>query len=106
MKTIIIGGNNLEIEDVGLIGKNSVKLELSSDPKFIQRIQSGPELLDKLLKDNHKIYGVNTGVGTNAGSFLSPDLVKEMSSQLIQFHGCALGKHFNEVETRAIVVSR
>lgn len=105
-KLISIGLDNLSIEEVCCIANQDAKIKLSVDPIFKERINKGPKLVLKLLEEKHVIYGVNTGVGENCGSFVPPELIALMPGHVIQFHGCALGRFFTVEETRAIMTAR
>lgn len=107
MSTLItIGRNHVSVEQVGEIANGNPNLALSDDADFSTMISKGADLVKTLLEDNHVIYGVNTGVGDNCGTFITPELRMEMPAHVIQFHGCALGRYFEEEETRAIMISR
>ncbi|XP_021965031.1 histidine ammonia-lyase [Folsomia candida] len=106
MENIIIGNKTITVEEIGEIAGKVKTPALSSDPIFVERIKKGPLLVEKLLKERHVIYGVNTGVGENCGAFVTPELTAVLPSHVIRFHGCALGRFFTEEETRAIMTAR
>jgi histidine ammonia-lyase len=93
--TLVISGNHINIEDVCRVSKREVKLELSSDRNFFNRINDGYKFLEELLAREGKIYGVTTGYGDSVNRGVPIDLVDQLPINLTRFHGCGLGQNFN-----------
>lgn len=104
--TLVISGNHINIEDVCRVSKRDVKLELSSDQNFFNRINDGYKFLEELLAREGKIYGVTTGYGDSVNRGVPIDLVDQLPVNLTRFHGCGLGQNFNIEEGRAILATR
>ena len=61
MKTLIIKGHGLTIEDVVNVARHGQKVELHKDA--IASINTCRAMLENKMKTNEIMYGVNTGIG-------------------------------------------
>lgn len=104
--TIIAGGRNLSIQDVYDVAYKKCHLVLSEDANFLNKINSGSELLDNMLKRDGYIYGVTTGYGDCVTRPVPLDYVNELPLNLTRFHGCGLGEILTPSQTRAVLVVR
>ena len=103
---IVFGNNQLTIEDVVAISCNEAAIALNENAGFKRKINKGAEFLDRLLKEDGVIYGVTTGYGDSCTVNVPIDKVEELPLNLTRFHGCGLGKMFNNQEGRAILAAR
>lgn len=104
--TVTFGGADLVIEDIVAVANKTAGVVLSNDPGFRDKVFSGAEFLDRLLKEDGVIYGVTTGYGDSCTVDIPLDKVPELPLNLIRFHGCGLGKFFSPQEGRAILAAR
>jgi len=105
-ESIVFDGQPLSIEDICLLARQQSKPVLSQDPDFVSRIDKGARFVDTLLKEQGFVYGVTTGYGDSCTVSIPLDLVGELPRHLYTFHGCGLGQHFDEQQTRAILAVR
>lgn len=103
---VTIGCNHISIEDIARLSSQEAICELSSQQDFVDRIRLGPATVEKLVKEGHVIYGVTTGLGESCTVTISPELIAELPSHVIQFHGCGSGAYFDAEQTRAILAAR
>ncbi len=101
-----IGATRLTLDDVSAIAGGERSARVASDPAFRERIDAGARFLDELLARDGVIYGVTTGYGDSCSVTVPAALVTELPRHLYTFHGCGLGRFFDPVETRAILVAR
>ncbi len=80
-------------------------LELGDGP-WRAFIQKGADFLSQYLAKQGNVYGVTTGYGNSCNVKVPHDLIPELPLHLIRFHGCGLGRYFNEEQTRAIMAVR
>ncbi|OXA54182.1 Histidine ammonia-lyase [Folsomia candida] len=104
--SVTIGSNHITIEDIGRLALQDSVCELSTQAEFVERIRLGPTTVEKLVKEGHVIYGVTTGLGESCTVTISPQLIAELPSHVIQFHGCGSGAYFDDRQTRAILAAR
>ena len=105
-KPIVVDGQALTIEDICAIAEQTQTLQLSDERAFVVRINKGAEFIDTLLKEEGCVYGVTTGYGDSCTVSIPLENVEELPRHLYTFHGCGLGKHFDPLQTRAILVVR
>lgn len=104
---IRVGNQPLTIDDVvRLVRGAGTKVELAEDGAFRERIAAGVSHLERQYRDQKVVYGVTTGVGDSCVRSVPEDLVGELSRQISRFHGCGLGRHFDEDTSLAILLVR
>lgn len=103
---IEIGAAPLRLEDVVKIARGHIPVRLSADPAFRRRIEKGALFLEKLWREEGRIYGVTTGYGDSCTVDIPADLVEELPLHLSRFHGCGLGAHLSREMARAVLVTR
>ena len=103
---IIIEAGGLTIEDVLAVARNNYGVALNPDPGFRERIDRGARILKKKWLEEQVIYGVSTGVGESCVRAIPAELIPEFSRNLSRFHGCGLGRYFDEETTIAILTAR
>ncbi len=104
MKTLIINGENLTIDDVVNVARNNQKIELH--PDAIDRIKKCRVMLEKKLEDREIIYGINTGIGEFSEIVLDDDQVQDFQKYLIYNHAAGIGDAMPLEHVRAAMLSR
>ncbi|MCX6738739.1 MAG: histidine ammonia-lyase [Candidatus Parcubacteria bacterium] len=94
-----IPATSLTIEDVVAIGKICSRISLSDDGVFLTK--RATDAIEKLLKKNTIVYGVNTGVGDLCDSFLKGDQLSELQENIILSHACGSAPYFDDEIARA-----
>src|SRR5262249_35826191 len=98
--------NKLTVQDVYQLSNLNAHLSLSKDKSFRNKIKSGADLLDNMLKRDGYIYGVTTGYGDCVTRPVPLEYVNELPLNLTRFHGCGLGEILTPTQTRAVLVVR
>ncbi len=93
------------IEDILRIAQEKETLK-SGDKQWREFIQKGADFLSQHLNKHGNVYGVTTGYGDSCNVKVPRELIDQLPLHLIRFHGCGLGKYFNEPQTRAIMAVR
>lgn len=101
-----IGNRYWSIEEVVAVAKGVASLSLTGDKEWREKIATGSHFLKQLLESEQEIYGVTTGYGDACQRQVAPHLLHELPVQLSRFHGCGLGRHLDNVQTRAVLVVR
>ena len=104
MNSVVIDGESLTIEDVVHVARHDVQVEVSREA--MRRVARCRETVDKLIKENHVIYGVTTGFGFLAGVAITPEESKELQTNLIRSHSSAIGKPLGRDVVRALMLLR
>jgi histidine ammonia-lyase len=101
---MLLGDRNLTIEDVSRIARSSEPVSIS--PAGRQRVAVGRRRLQELIARGERIYGVNTGIGGNAGISLAPDQMELLQHNLMRELGCATGDPLPADAVRASILLR
>jgi histidine ammonia-lyase len=105
-RTVLVDGQALTIEAICHIAGQSGAVCLCDTPAFIDRINKGARFIETLLQEEGFVYGVTTGYGDSCTVSIPLENVAELSRHLYTFHGCGLGVHFDQQQTRAILAVR
>jgi histidine ammonia-lyase len=101
---ILLGEKPLSIEDVVKVAVQFEKAGLSN--KAQQRIHASHELLEKIVKGNEPVYGINTGFGIFADRRIKTEESSKLSRNLILSHAVGTGDALPEAITRAGMLIR
>lgn len=101
---IKIDGNSLSIEDVIKITRNHEKVKIHSSA--IKKIKKSQKYVDKILKTDEVVYGINTGVGELANELISKNEISQMQKNIIRSHSTGVGYPFSEEIVRGVILLR
>ena len=105
-KVISAGRDKWKIEDVVDLAEGRASVALSNDSELRDAVDKGVEFIRKSWVNGRPIYGINTGYGASVERDIPQELIEELPGQLVRFHGCGLGRIFDEKATRAILSAR
>jgi len=101
---ITIDGNSLTIEDVVSVARDYKKVALSKT--CLPAIEKSRAFVERLLKENRVVYGITTGVGELAHTFISPADAETLQINLVRSHSTSVGEPFSEDVVRGIILLR
>ncbi len=101
---MLLGERKLSIEDVARVARGGETVSISVAARG--RIAQGRVRLQELLAKGERIYGVNTGIGGNAGISLAPDQMELLQHNLMHELGCATGEPLPVDTVRAATLLR
>jgi histidine ammonia-lyase len=101
---VIIDGNTLTIEDVINVAKNFEEVSLCSDS--IEKINSSRAFVDKVVKEERAVYGINTGFGEFANKSISSNEAVQLQLNFARSHSVGVGVPFPEDVVRGIILLR
>jgi histidine ammonia-lyase len=90
---------SLTITDVVAIGQSDSRISLSGEG--VRLTKKCTDAIQKLLKKNSIVYGVNTGVGDLCDSFLPDDQLSELQENIILSHACGDAPFFPDDVARS-----
>jgi phenylalanine ammonia-lyase len=99
-----LGDRALSIEDVVQVARGDSAISIGGAAR--RRIAQGRERLEELLARGERIYGVNTGVGGNAGISLAPEQMETMQHNLVRHLACGTGQPLPRDVVRAAALLR
>ncbi|MCH4891381.1 histidine ammonia-lyase [Acidaminobacter sp. JC074] len=104
MKKIVLDGMNVSIEDIVDVSRNNVSVVLAEES--IKDIKASRIVVDKIVADSTRIYGINTGFGKLATIAVSKEDNAKLQKNLIMSHAVGVGEEFSTEVTRAMMALR
>jgi len=102
----LIDGSRASIADLHRVATGSTKVVLSTEPRFVGRLVASRETLEKALAAGRRVYGVTSGFGDSAESFVSEERRRDLARNLARYHRIGVGPKFDRAEIRSILFSR
>ncbi|KAB8029803.1 histidine ammonia-lyase [Fluviispira multicolorata] len=103
-KKIVLGSDNLTLENLIKISRNDVKIDLFEDS--LKRVEAARNCVEERLESGGTYYGINTGFGALANVKIPSDKLDELQINLIRSHACGVGEPLAEDIVRATLVLR
>ena len=90
-------------QQIGAIGDQGASLSLS--PAALDRIRAAHRLVQSLIENNVRAYGVNTGVGALCDVVVTPAKQRELSRNIVMSHAVGVGPALATFSVRAILAA-
>src|SRR5947199_1519038 len=101
---VTIDGSNLTLKElVSVVRSNST---VRIDEKALQRTIRGRAVLEKLLREDEVIYGVNTGFGALSNFKIAPGDLRQLQANLLRSHAASVGKPHPAEVVRSMMLLR
>jgi histidine ammonia-lyase len=101
---ITLTGSTLNLEQIkAILYQKSV---VSLDEKAIDRVRKSRLAVEKIVREDRTVYGINTGFGKFSDVSIDEKDTKALQLHLIRSHACGVGDSFPEIVSRAMVVLR
>ena len=104
MKTVLIDGKNLTLQDVANVVRNGYVVELTQEAK--QEIIKSREYVERLVEEGRVVYGITTGFGEFSKVSIAKDETECLQRNLIVSHACGVGRHLPAESVRAVMLLR
>lgn len=104
LPTITIDGSSLTLDQVIQVSRNNARIVVSNEA--LRRVDNGCKALQRLIKDEKAIYGVNTGFGALAVYKIASDDVTQLQTNLIRSHAASVGRPQSTDVVRAMMILR
>ena len=104
MKTVTITAAGLPAADVLATARDDARVELA--PDAVTNMARSRELVDAIGRDGRPVYGVTTGFGALADTFISPERRAELQHALIRSHAAGIGQPEPREVVRAMMLLR
>src|SRR3989454_952242 len=99
---ITIDGQALTSVQILAVARHNATVSLSSES--ISRIQAARAVIDALIAQDQKVYGVTTGFGHLSKVRIPRDQLKDLQHNLLRSHAAGVGEPLSEEVTRAIML--
>ena len=101
---LTIDGSDLTVEDVVKVARKGVKVELSRES--IVKLKASRAIVEKLIAEKERIYGVSTGIGELSNVILTPEQVREFQRYIVYSHAAGWGDPVALDDARAAWLTR
>src|SRR6266852_5701011 len=104
MRTVIVTGDPLTVDDVVDVALGRANAELG--PDVPARMRASLDVVTSAIGGTHAVYGVNTGFGALADTRVgAPDLAT-LQRAIVMSHAAGVGEPLNDETVRAILLLR
>lgn len=104
MKTIVLDGNSLSVEDIYAAATSPVQVSFS--PAARKRMAASRALVEEWVRRKEVVYGVTTGFGEFSNVTIGPDDIEELQHNLIVSHSAGAGDPLPPEVVRAMMLLR
>jgi histidine ammonia-lyase len=101
---IVLTGADLSIDDVEAVARRDAPVRLDDDARG--RMQEARDVIEMLVDAGEVVYGVTTGFGDLATTFIERDQVGRLQENLLMSHATAVGSPFPRDVVRAMLLLR
>jgi histidine ammonia-lyase len=102
--TIELTGDRVEREDVVAVARHGVPARLSDEARAV--MDESAAVVARLAASDEPVYGVSTGFGSLAGTWIPPERREELQRALIRSHAAGMGPPVEREVVRAMVFLR
>jgi len=103
-KGVVVTGRTLTIEEVVRVARFGAGASLS--PKALPRIIESRRVVEEVVADEKKSYGIRTGFGQLADIKIPKRDIKRLQVNLLRSHACGAGEPLEVEEVRAMMLAR
>jgi histidine ammonia-lyase len=101
---VIIDGNSLDVDSVVRVARAGEEVRI--DPAAIERVRGCRSIVDRMVEDKARIYGVTTGIGELSEVVLTTEQVRSFQKYLVYSHAAGCGDPVAVDDARAAMLSR
>jgi len=102
--TVVLGDRPLEIEEVVAVARDGARVEISAAAQ--DAIAAARATIDELAHSGVPVYGVSTGFGALATTYIEPAKRAQLQRSLIRSHAAGSGPIVETEVTRALMLLR
>jgi histidine ammonia-lyase len=102
--SVVVGLGPMSRADLIAVARRRETIELSAD--VLARLERQRAAIDAMVASGSPVYGLSTGFGALATTFISPEQRRELQRSLIRSHAAGVGDEVETEVVRAMMVSR
>ncbi|HSL61672.1 MAG TPA: histidine ammonia-lyase [Desulfotignum sp.] len=103
-KTIVLDGENFQLEELVDIARNGYHISIAASSK--DRIKKSRTLVETWVNNGERIYGVTTGFGALSDVTISLSDTRRLQKKILFSHAAGMGKHMADDVVRAMMALR
>ncbi|WP_100446563.1 histidine ammonia-lyase [Glycomyces xiaoerkulensis] len=104
MNTVHIKPSGLDAADVVAVARAGAEVAIDDDA--VEAMRRSRTIVDRIDRDQRPVYGVSTGFGALAGTFIAPERRAELQHALIRSHAAGVGEPMPAEVVRAMMLLR
>jgi histidine ammonia-lyase len=104
MKSLVISGSELKVDDVIEVAKRN--LPVSLNPAALPKIERARAAVERFVAEGRVVYGITTGFGRFKDKIITADQVKQLQINLVRSHAVGVGPELHEEVVRAMLLVR
>lgn len=97
-------GKALSFSDIELL-QSGKTIKITYEKNAQQRVQKSYDFINH-IPEKQIVYGINTGFGPMADTYIGPTMQQQLQYNLIRSHACGLGTPLTRKEIRTIMLIR
>ncbi|MFB3979758.1 histidine ammonia-lyase [Microbacterium proteolyticum] len=101
---VMVGDDRLTLNDVVRVARHGAVVRIA--PDALARVAATRELIDGLADDPQPHYGISTGFGALATTFIASDRRAQLQASLIRSHAAGTGGEVEREVVRALMLLR
>lgn len=102
--TVVLTGADLSVADVEAVARHGARVSL--DDAARERMAEARAVIERLVERGEVVYGVTTGFGDLATTFIPPGDAARLQENLIVSHAAGVGRPFPREVVRAMLLLR
>jgi histidine ammonia-lyase len=102
--TVTVGAGPLTIDEVVAVARHGASISL--DPAALDEVAAGRAIVDALAADPEPHYGISTGFGALATTYIAADRRAQLQASLIRSHAAGSGAEVEREVVRALMLLR
>ncbi|MGN6762256.1 MAG: histidine ammonia-lyase [Leifsonia sp.] len=102
--TVTVGAGPLRVEDVVAVARHDARIEL--DPDSLDQVAASRAIVEALADDTEPHYGISTGFGALATTFIPADRRAQLQASLVRSHAAGSGPGVEREVVRALMLLR
>ncbi len=102
--TVVVGTGALSFADVIAVARHNARVSL--DPASLQQVAATRTIIDALAADIEPHYGISTGFGALATTFITSDRRAQLQASLVRSHAAGSGPEVEREVVRALMLLR
>ncbi len=104
MRTVVVDGDGLTVEDVVDVARGEANAELATS--VTTTMEPSRAVVAAAIRGDAPVYGVNTGFGALADTRVAERDLVRLQSAIIRSHAAAAGDPLDDAAVRAILLLR
>ncbi|MFT4052033.1 MAG: histidine ammonia-lyase [Microbacterium sp.] len=103
-EAIAVGARPLTLAEVVAVARHDARVELAAAAR--ERVAASRALIERLADDPEPHYGISTGFGALATTFIAPERRRQLQVSLIRSHAAGTGTEVEREVVRALMLLR